>query len=389
MEKEYVLKHKEIPVIIFKMDDESFALLDVHKVFDKKRLPFRIDDTHNVIQCGIKLNSWIKGRGLADSRKDLHKVQNLFNAKNKEELIVGSYGLNLTDHYWIHKTEENLSWRDLNYFDNKFDKLQIGTSQNPSIDESVGNKSPNFCVDGSIEKRWVIKDDNTRVLLKGSRYMRMQEPFNELIASRIMDLFNIDHVRYTLRRTKGTNIPYSECKCMVDTHIEYINAHHVMESGSYERKDPYIHFLETCQKNGINDVKEKIDTMLCMDFILGNEDRHRGNFGILRNSETLEWLKIAPVFDNGNCLFFDRENEDMENWGIDSLGKAFGDSNRLCLNNVDYPLWYDENKIDIITGIINNELNNNERLNSKRIEKIIDITKERIKIFKKIAGGKN
>jgi hypothetical protein len=383
MDKEYILKHKEIPVVIFRMNEENYNLLGVSEIQEAKRLPFSIENGNNLAQCAIKLNSWIRGRGLADTRKDINKVKDIFKAENKEELIVRSYGLNLTDHYWLHKTEENLKWKDLNFFDNKFDKLKVGEKANPDIDESVGDKSPNFCVDGSIEKRWVIKENDVRVLLKGSRYNRMQEPFNEAIASKIMDELGIEHVAYSLERTEDKNIPYSECKCMVDRNLEYINALFVMESGEYERKDPYIHYLEMCKKNGIHNAKEKIDEMIALDFIIGNDDRHRGNFGIIRNADNLEWLKPAPIFDNGNSLFFDRDNDDMEYFGVDSLGKAFGDSNRLCLNYIDSPGWYNSTKGEKIIDIVRSILSNNERLKSERVDKVTNIVKERIDIFEK------
>ena len=387
MEKEYLLKHKEIPVLFFKMDDETYELSEVKEILDEKRLPFGLKDKGNKTQCGIKLNNWIRGRGLADSRRDINKIKNIFKVKEKEELIVKSYGLNLTDHYWIHKEEENLKWEKLNFFENKFDKIKVGGIANPDIDESVDKKSPNFCVDGSIEKRWIIKGSK-RLLLKGSRYIRMQEPFNELIASEILDLYGIEHVKYALKRTEGKNIPYSECNCMVDEKIEYINAQCVMESEEYSRKDPYKHYLDICKKNGLANSKKKIDEMIAIDFIIGNEDRHRGNFGILRNADTLEWLKTAPVFDNGNCLFFDRENEDELNWGIDSLGKAFGDSNRLCLNNINYPEWYHSNLNRKVIDIIYNVLKDNERLKEDRIEKIVGIANERFKVFEKVISEK-
>ena len=386
MRKEYILKHKEIPVILFRMNEENYNILEVNEILAVDRLPFSIED-NNLTQCAIKLNSWIKGRGLADSRRDINKVKDMFKAENKEELIVRSYGLNLTDHYWLHKTEENLKWKELNFFDNKFDKLKVGGRANPDIDESVGDRSPNFCVDGSIEKRWVIKENDVRVLLKGSRYKRMQEPFNEVIASNIMDALGIEHVTYSLERTENTNIPYSECECMVDRNIEYINALFVMESDKYERKDPYAHYLEICKKNGINNAKEKIDEMVALDFIIGNDDRHRGNFGIIRNADSLEWLKLAPIFDNGNCLFFDRDNDDMEYFGIDSLGKAFGDSNRLCLNNIGFPHWYNPNAGEKIIDIVRNGLTHNERLRHDRIEKVVNIVKERLDIFNTIPLG--
>jgi len=388
MDKEYILKHKEIPVVIFRMNEENYNLLGISEILEVERLPFTIENGNNLAQCAIKLNGWIKGRGLADSRKDIKKIKKMFKTDNKEELIVRSYGLNLTDHYWLHKTEENLKWKELNFFDNKFDKLKIGGKANPDIDESVGDTSPNFCVDGSIEKRWVIIENDIRVLLKGSRYKRMQEPFNEAIASEIMDELGIEHVVYSLKRTEDTNIPYSECRCMVDRNFEYINASFVMESGEYERKESYIHYLEMCKKNRINNAKEKIDEMIALDFIIGNDDRHRGNFGIIRNADNLEWLKPAPIFDNGNCLFFDRDNDDMEYFGIDSLGKAFGDSNRLCLNNIDFPDWYSSIGAEKIIDIVRYGLNNNERLKNERIEKVTDIVKERIDVFEKVISQK-
>ena len=41
-----------------------------------------------------------------------------------------------------------------------------------------------------------------------------------------------------------------------------------------------------------------------------NEDRHLNNFGIIRDVNTLKWLDIAPIFDNGqslNIAYYDDE----------------------------------------------------------------------------------
>ena len=278
--------------------------------------------------------------------------------------------------------------KDKNYFDNTFDKVIPDKGINPEIDESVTRQSPNLCVDGSIEKRWIIKNGE-RVLLKGSLYNRMQEPFNEAIVSKILDEYKIDHVQYNLGRTKDKNIPYSECKCMVTKNTEYINAQYVMNTEEYYRKEPYLHFLEICSKFGIKNAKANIDEMLALDFIIGNVDRHRGNFGILRNADTLEWLHIAPIFDNGNCLFYDSENDEMENWGIDTLGKSFGDSNRLNLQYIEYPEWYKNSGNSLIAEIISEYLQQNEKLKQSRIDKIISVVKDRITVFEDFNSRKN
>ena len=43
--------------------------------------------------------------------------------------------------------------------------------------------------------------------------------------------------------------------------------------------------------------------MLATDYILANTDRHLGNFGFLRDSETLEWKGLAPIYDSGTSLW--------------------------------------------------------------------------------------
>ena len=33
-----------------------------------------------------------------------------------------------------------------------------------------------------------------------------------------------------------------------------------------------------------------------------NEDRHLNNFGVIRDVNTLKWLDLVPIFDNGQSL---------------------------------------------------------------------------------------
>ena len=43
--------------------------------------------------------------------------------------------------------------------------------------------------------------------------------------------------------------------------------------------------------------------MLVFDALVYNEDRHFGNFGILRDNHTGKIIAPAPIFDNGLALF--------------------------------------------------------------------------------------
>lgn len=51
--------------------------------------------------------------------------------------------------------------------------------------------------------------------------------------------------------------------------------------------------------------------MFAVDALLGNFDRHNGNWGVIVNENTME-VRIAPVYDNGSCLYPQLTDEQME-----------------------------------------------------------------------------
>lgn len=62
--------------------------------------------------------------------------------------------------------------------------------------------------------------------------------------------------------------------------------------------DPYI-------------LKERFWDMFIIDALIGNWDRHNGNWGFLYNTRTDE-MQIAPVYDCGSCLFPQADAKIME-----------------------------------------------------------------------------
>lgn len=51
--------------------------------------------------------------------------------------------------------------------------------------------------------------------------------------------------------------------------------------------------------------------MFIVDCLIGNTDRHNGNFGFIKNIKTEE-LTLAPIYDCGSCLFSTFTDEKME-----------------------------------------------------------------------------
>ncbi|GJM72564.1 hypothetical protein HMSSN036_47800 [Paenibacillus macerans] len=75
--------------------------------------------------------------------------------------------------------------------------------------ESLSLMSPDNTSDGWLKKKWTLLNGK-RCLVKGGSGAIQQEPYNEVLASRLMERLGIPHVSYTLLEQE--NYPYSVCE---------------------------------------------------------------------------------------------------------------------------------------------------------------------------------
>jgi hypothetical protein len=191
----------------------------------------------------------------------------------------------------------------VNFFENDFSKDvgEILFGHEPTDPDRVSLMSPDNTSDGWLRKKWIIVDGK-RSLMKGGSGVFQQEPFSEVIASAIMRRQGINHIPYTLTIENGK--PYSLCANFITPVTELVPAWRVVESLKKDNQDShFIHLLRCTEKLGIPDVRPALEKMLVLDYIISNEDRHYNNFGFVRNPETLEWLGVAPIYDNGTSLW--------------------------------------------------------------------------------------
>lgn len=87
------------------------------------------------------------------------------------------------------------------------------------------------------------------------------------------------------------------------------------------KKNASEEYIKILENKGINNVREKLENMFILDYLILNEDRHLNNFGIIRNVNNLNWIDIAPIFNNGQSLNILDYNE--EELIINSQGRFF------------------------------------------------------------------
>ena len=269
-------------------------------VMSAEHVPVGVPVKNGIIDRG-ELNKWWTDRSIPASRSGVREALETLNLNDTKILLVRCFGLSLSDQYWICPEGAELIWEKINFFDNSFsDDMGDVLFGKPKKNEDFDFSSPDNTSDGYLKKRWKIINGK-RCLIKGGSNLERQQPFNEVIASKIMDRLNINHVSYNIIWEDGE--PYSVCEDFVTRDTELVSAWRIMQTQKKDNSTSvYQHFVNCCKSLGAADVVPALDRMLVLDYLISNEDRHLNNFGLLRNAETLEWIGFAPIYDSGSSL---------------------------------------------------------------------------------------
>jgi hypothetical protein len=307
----YTLMHQNRAVIDLEIDEVTGTILKSGNLMQAQHLPVGIGQINGNVDRAA-LNYWWQERAIPASRSGLREALEVLQVYSPQLLLTKCLGLSLSDQYWVRPTGSNLKWEQVNFFDNPFsddvgDVLLGKREQTESFDFS----SPDNTSDGSLKKRWKIIN-GTRYLLKGGSGAFLQQPFNEVIASLVMERLAVDHVPYELYWDGNT--PYSMCADFVTRDTELVSAWRIMQMGKRRNETSiYQHYCNCCAAMGV-DIVPFLDRMIVVDYIIANEDRHLGNFGLIRNADTLEWLRPAPVFDSGSSLGYNQWHYGCSKW---------------------------------------------------------------------------
>jgi hypothetical protein len=247
------------------------------------------------------IDDWWSGRRIPASRGGINQL--LWHLKiSLDELSEKSLGLSLSDQYWI-RPDKRVKWCDVNFFDNDFSE-DIGRLLITG-DWNGGNlSSPDNTSDGVVKKRWKIINGE-RCLVKGSSGVPWQaQPFREVFASKMAKILMSAYsdkfvVPYDLLREE--EFVYSVCPNFITTDTEYVSFNQINQA---YKKPNHVSGYNFC-KQFYKEFDFVLDIQMILDYIVLNEDRHFGNFGLIRNVNTGEWVEPAPIFDTGSCLFYD------------------------------------------------------------------------------------
>ena len=377
--------HKHVPVAALEIDRENGLIRKILTVFSPEHLPVGVA-VRNGGTDRAALNEWWTDRSIPASRSGIRAAMETLQIRDVRALLPRCLGLTLSDQYWIRPADPDLTWENINFFQNAFSRdfgdVLFGSARKPG---GVDLRSPDITTDGNLKKRWLISDGK-RLLQKGGSDPFLQQPLNEVVAAGICERLGIPCVPYTVVWENGE--PYSICEDLVDENTELIPAWRIVLTQKRNNSTSfYTHFVSCAEALGIPGVAAFLDRMIALDYIIANEDRHLNNFGALRNAETLEWLGMAPIYDSGSSLGYDRSVPLMRD-ERKTVCKPFKTRHAEQLKLVTSFDWIDFDVLADVKELVASVLSDEkaaEYLDANRIRVIAELTEKRVREIKAFA----
>lgn len=379
----YKLLNKNRPLADIELSDSGF-IVDINKIIDAEAFPVGVITDNNLKNTVGRLNSWWQGRAIPASRDGLKQILQAYDIETTTKLSARSLGLSLSDQYWIKPAGSDIEWQDVNFFTNDFSNdLGDAFFSRGSSKPNISPMTPDASSNGWLKKKWTIIDGE-RYLAKAGSVPLLQQPYNEVAASQIMQLLGIEHVEYRLVIEEGR--PLCLCKNFVDTETEFVPANLIRNVLPKSKNDnEYTHFLKCAEKLQISNAKEYLNSLMAIDFFIENTDRHYGNFGFIRNVNTLKFVGAAPVFDSGTSLWCEALNSEIGSW---QKVMPFKETHKEQIRLVD-SFDINPNELEKVSEIVKTILSSSPYLDKERVEKITVAAENRARVLGNIINAKS
>lgn len=294
----YSMRIYDTELLVFLMEKRGLEglVVEIQSINEKEKylLPMDMELSNE------GLLKWMKRRVIPKNRTFVDEILKTLGLSHNDtkDIIDVCKGLSLNDSYWIVPYGFNEKFKDYNLYENRFSEmLALVAYTGAGNSHQAFTTSPELTTNGMLPKAWRYIENKGIFLYKGGSSVASnagREPYCEYYASQIAETMQLNAVHYDLENWKG--IMASKCALFTDIDTSYVPIGGVLQTGGLKKCLEYYDDLGS-------EFSDQIRSMLVFDALIYNEDRHFGNFGLLRDNRTGEIIEPAPIFDNGLSLF--------------------------------------------------------------------------------------
>lgn len=327
MKKTYSLRLYDIELICFSLETKGVAGLagEILEINEEQAhlLPLDLDLT------GEGIIRWLEHRMIPRSRTFSNQILNTLglSRNNLTGIIDLSYGLSLNDSYWIVPEGFEGTFAEYNLYENDFSesltKIAFTGEGKRCQDFRI---SPELTTGGMLPKAWRRTASGSLSLYKGGTpgcAGTGREPYCETYASQIAEAMGLNAVHYDLETWEGRIA--SSCALFTDIDTSFVPIGRLIRKGNLAACLDYYEHLGPA-------FAEAFRSMLVFDALIYNEDRHFGNFGVLRDNHSGEIIAPAPIFDNGLSLFCRAREKNYAN--LETYAERLGNPCRISFEEI-------------------------------------------------------
>lgn len=265
------------------------------KIYEKTFMPYNLyleeeEDIDSLVGNVTNFNYWCATRVLTLDRKYAKEILNSIGMlqavtdRERAKIALSYRCTSLTDIYWVRLGGEQVTFSKVNLYENHLSNTFIDIALR-GRQYTVQNEclARDLATNGCYPKAWKRTDEGFALLKDGGDGAVERE----LLASRICRCFDVSQVLYEPDVFDGEKVTVSENM----TSKEYSIA-------SMESLEIY---LQNCDKNPreyiLNLDGYQYYMMNILDYLIGNTDRHWGNWGVLVDNATNQPVCLHKLMD--------------------------------------------------------------------------------------------
>lgn len=388
--EEFTLMCKEEEVLAFSVDFEHIKVNVLKKLAHFDKAPFGMCDKDADIDR--VLFRFFNERTINDNRSDYQNIVNAFNCKNSFELSFKGHGLSLANHYWFKRKDENLKYKDINFFTNGWDDsfARAVLAKDYEALKKCDLNVPDIVTAGWAVKGW-LNEDKPRLYKLGIDDEHPEECFGEVLASRLANrLFDEgETIRFELKKINNKYASVSELLINYDEELlplSRIVSAEVYNAYLFKQKDKkmaqkFFEMIKNYEPTGLYQFFIKLSCLRSLCFV---SDLHFGNISIIRNVNDGS-LRIAPLYDLGGAFGSGKTGRSF----LTNISKATYFLIYYIFNeldpNWDYS-WYNKDRLIGFEDEIREVLSKSEFYTPELIDKVIAVYQEQKRYLDELAN---
>lgn len=266
------------------------------EIYEETFLPYNLyleeteEDIDILVSNVTNFYYWCATRMLTLDRQYAKAILNSIGAsqavtdRERAQVALSYRCLSLTDIYWVKREQEQVTFDEVNLYDNHLDNAFVDVSLR-GRQMTVNNQSlvPDLSTNGCFPKAWIRTENGFRLLKDGGR----QAVEDEVLASRICQCFDCPQVSYREREYEGEPVSVSEIMTSKAYSIVSREAFEIYAQNREINPMEYILRLDS----------HAFYMMNLLDYLVGNTDRHWGNWGFLIDNRSNQPVSLHPLID--------------------------------------------------------------------------------------------